>query len=268
MVVPAAMDALETELESESGSDVPSPEERLRALLEVLPIGVVLLAPDQTVRAMNAAALSLIGVASLEDVVGSSFADLVKPDSTDPLDRFISAVAGGSPDRVRIGTRSDVDVSLELRAVPFQASAEEAPSILGVLQVVQEPSVIHREPPATYQAPPASGPAGSAGERFASRQSRKVGHLALALVGDIDRSVGEIGDLLERVAVSGAPSESVHEDLELGRRTVGRVQALARRFATFGAEGTRVPKPVVVDRLIADFDQVLARLAATAPTSC
>jgi PAS domain-containing protein len=282
--------------------------EGLPMMMDALPQGVVLLAADQTVRALNPAALSLLGAPSPETIVGRPFGGVVEPESDLALRRFMVSVIGGRPDSVRMHTRTESRLPLDFKGVRFHDERSAAPCVLGVLQVAEEfpvravpafepvpteetqlPGIPHlvggdaRDEDVEFSLEPAretSRPAAHADanasasasvgqparpadtlETWMATQSGKVGEMALALVGDLDRSVGDIGGLLDRLAASPELTDPVRDDLERSRKIVERAREVARRFLAYGEEAMRLSEPLGIDQAIRHRQELLSRLA-------
>jgi hypothetical protein len=194
-----------------AGAERSATEVRLRLLLEALPQGVVLLALDQTILAMNAAAVSLVSAPSLQHVLGRPFVSLVRSECRDALRLFLSTVTEGTPDPSGIRLETEARVPIQFKAVPFQTDGDHAPSILAVVQA--DPRTSNESPRPTEQRHATTRPAAASRPSKSSDASRKA-RLAdleynLALVSRSEHEVEKWRQLVaDPSAVEAAPSEA------------------------------------------------------------
>jgi PAS domain S-box-containing protein len=112
----------------------------LRAVLETQPVTLVRLGRDGKVLAVNDAGLAIIGAERLEQILETSFSDLLQDDDRSGFLAFI--------DRVAAGHRSSLEVSLttltgnrhtiQLRATPHPGAPDGIDSVLVTLHDVTE----------------------------------------------------------------------------------------------------------------------------------
>ncbi len=99
-------------------------EERLRTIIETEPECVKVVAPDGTVREMNAAGVAMLGATSAAEVIGRSVFNVIVPEFLDVFRAFHDRVCGGTGGRLQfeivdlIGRRH----WLESTAVPLRGT--------------------------------------------------------------------------------------------------------------------------------------------------
>jgi PAS domain S-box-containing protein len=99
-----------------------SRQERLRLIVETMPVGVTVIALDGTFLAINRAGLKLMGVSQLEQVIGKNLIHLLPQEERDQTLAFLTSVCGGASRSTRI-TWKGLDgtiTGIELRAVPMR----------------------------------------------------------------------------------------------------------------------------------------------------
>jgi PAS domain S-box-containing protein len=96
--------------------------DRFRAIVETTPECVKLMARDGTLLHINSPGLALVGAASVADVVGRCFYDLVAPEFRDEFRRFNEAVCGGNAGSLDFDVvgLNGVRRQLESRAAPVR----------------------------------------------------------------------------------------------------------------------------------------------------
>jgi PAS domain-containing protein len=119
-------------------------EHRLRALVEYLPEGVVLIAADRAVLAVNLAGLALLGAEEARHVIGRDVSEWLDPDPGEDLGALVAAVSTGESRTLQAVTRHAPPRRVELRAVPFQRDSGKPSAALVVLRETSAPA----EPPA------------------------------------------------------------------------------------------------------------------------
>ena len=98
-----------------------SREDRLRQIVEIVPAGITMLAPDGTFLAVNRNGLRLMGATRVEQIVGKNLAHLVPQVEQDRVLAFLGTVSGWTSASICLhwqGLDGTVP-GIELRAVPM-----------------------------------------------------------------------------------------------------------------------------------------------------
>ncbi len=113
-----------------------SSEGRLRLLVDSLPAGIVVLAGDGTILAVNRAGLAAMGAERNGQVVGSNICSFVSPEQQASLWGFIEEVCAGDKGSVRFDCRGldGSSTRVELTGVAFRRESESTPQLLGTLR--------------------------------------------------------------------------------------------------------------------------------------
>jgi PAS domain S-box-containing protein len=109
-------------------------ENRLRAMIEAEPEGVMLLAPGGKVLEMNSAGLAMFEIDAMAEILGQSLEPLVAPMYHDAFRALMQRVCEGHKDTLEfeiIGLRG-THRWVETHAVPFRGDADAAPVLLGI----------------------------------------------------------------------------------------------------------------------------------------
>src|SRR5262245_12752769 len=109
-------------------------ERRLKLIIESIPVGLFLTNPIGETLAMNRAALSLLGVAQLDEALGKDIRQIVRNEESEAFGAFIARVCSGAtgslPHHV---TGPAGDRALETHGVSMQRSDVDAPVFLGAI---------------------------------------------------------------------------------------------------------------------------------------
>jgi PAS domain S-box-containing protein len=110
-------------------------EERLRQIVETMPVGVTVIAPDGSILAINHVGLKLIGANRLEQVIGKSILQLLPPEEREKILAFLAAIDKGTASSVfSEWTGLDGTISgIELRAVPMRRDPDGTIVALAVM---------------------------------------------------------------------------------------------------------------------------------------
>ncbi|MEJ2245358.1 MAG: PAS domain-containing protein, partial [Acidobacteriota bacterium] len=77
-------------------TDISSREERLRQIVERVPVGLSVIAPDGTFLAINQAGLKLMGAAQLNQIVGKNFLHFIAQEDREKILEFLTTVSNGA----------------------------------------------------------------------------------------------------------------------------------------------------------------------------
>jgi PAS domain S-box-containing protein len=77
-------------------TDISSREERLRQIVERVPVGVSVIAPDGTFLAINQTGLQLMGAAQLNQIVGKNFLHFIAQEDREKILEFLTTVSNGT----------------------------------------------------------------------------------------------------------------------------------------------------------------------------
>ena len=106
-------------------------ESRFRLIVESLPGGVVLTAPDGTIQAINNAAVTLCRAGGSSNVLGRRLPQIFGAASRERVATLVAEVAGGSRGSLDLDLEQGDEVpQLQLRAVPFFREEGQPPFVL------------------------------------------------------------------------------------------------------------------------------------------
>ncbi|MBN1568504.1 MAG: PAS domain S-box protein, partial [Acidobacteria bacterium] len=110
-------------------------EERLRQIVESMPVGVTVIAPDGTFLAINRAGLKLVGAGRLDQIVGKNFVQLLPREEREKILGFLKNISHGNSSFLQLDWKGlDGTVSgFELRAVPMRRDASGTNSALAAI---------------------------------------------------------------------------------------------------------------------------------------
>ena len=111
-------------------------ESRLRRIVETMPDGLLELAADGTVVAINAAALSLLGASRPREVVGRDLCMLAVADQRADVRRVIERIVAGAPDAVefKLEGLDQAWHQVQLRGVPLERDTRGTRGLIAVLE--------------------------------------------------------------------------------------------------------------------------------------
>jgi PAS domain S-box-containing protein len=112
-----------------------SREERLRQIVEILPAGIAIIAPDGTFLAINRAGLSLMGAARSEQIVGKNILHLLPAEERERILTLLATISGWNSASTRLNWKG-LDGSIpgiEIRAVPMRREGVRAAAVLVAL---------------------------------------------------------------------------------------------------------------------------------------
>ena len=128
-----------------------SREERLRQIVETMPVGITVMASDGTFLAVNRAGLSLMGAARLEQIIGKSFFQLLPQEEREKVTAFFATISKGNGASIRIHW-SGLDGTIpgiELRAVPMRRDSAGTTAALAAVYPLDDarsgPAAIEEE---------------------------------------------------------------------------------------------------------------------------
>jgi PAS domain S-box-containing protein len=119
-----------------------SREDRLRQIVESLPVGVTVIAPDGTILAINRAGFKLLGAARLDQMVGKNFLHLLAREDRERTQDFLTTVCGGTNASISVNWKGlDGTVAgIELRAVPMRREGNgSAAALAAIYSSVESP---------------------------------------------------------------------------------------------------------------------------------
>jgi PAS domain S-box-containing protein len=109
--------------------------ERLRLIVETVPVGVALVAPDGSFLAVNRTGLERIGAHRSDQVIGKNLLHLVPPQEREAVQKFLATVGAWSSASISLKWKG-IDGSIpgvELRAIPLRRNPGSAASVLATL---------------------------------------------------------------------------------------------------------------------------------------
>ena len=95
-LLPAVEREIRRRILARERTDISSREERLRQIVERVPVGVSVLAPDGTFLAINQAGLRLMGAAQLNQIVGKNFLHFIAQEDREKILEFLTTVSQGT----------------------------------------------------------------------------------------------------------------------------------------------------------------------------
>ncbi|MGE3841107.1 MAG: PAS domain S-box protein, partial [Vicinamibacterales bacterium] len=116
-------------------------DERHRALIETLPIGVLVLDAHGVLQSVNAAGLALTGSAPQDSIVGTALLDHIADAHRDRVRSLIAAAATGQAGPIRVLWQiGNTERSIELTASRLSTGAQNAMTLVSVNAVSAEPA--------------------------------------------------------------------------------------------------------------------------------
>ncbi|NLT65848.1 MAG: PAS domain-containing protein, partial [Acidobacteria bacterium] len=114
-----------------------SREERLRHIVESMPVGVAVVSPDGTVMAVNDAGLKLIQRTRLDQIVGKALTDFFPDEERTRISAFLADVCGGTESAFRLASAASEagTPALDFRGVPLHRDNKGTIAALVVLDV-------------------------------------------------------------------------------------------------------------------------------------
>ena len=109
--------------------------ERLRLIVETVPVGVALVAPDGSFLAVNRTGHERIGAHRSDQVIGKNLLHLVPPQEREAVQKFLATVGAWSSASISLKWKG-IDGSIpgvELRAIPLRRNPGSAASVLATL---------------------------------------------------------------------------------------------------------------------------------------
>jgi PAS domain S-box-containing protein len=109
--------------------------ERLRLIVETVPVGVALIAPDGSFLAVNRTGLERIGAHRSDQIIGKNLLHLVPPQEREAVQKFLATVGAWSSASISLKWKG-IDGSIpgvDLRAIPLRRSPGSAASVLATL---------------------------------------------------------------------------------------------------------------------------------------
>ena len=117
-----------------------SREERLRQIVETMPVGITVIAPDGTFLAINRAGLKLMGAERLEQIIGKNFNNLLPQEEREKVAGLFAAIGKGTSVSIRIDWKGlDGTIpGIELRAVPMRRDSAGTTAALAAVYPLSE----------------------------------------------------------------------------------------------------------------------------------
>jgi PAS domain S-box-containing protein len=117
-----------------------SREDRLRQIVESMPVGVTVIAPDGTFLAINRAGLKLMGAAHIEQIIGKNLIHLLPHEERERTLAFLTTVCGWTSATIRLEWKGlDGTVpGIELRAVPMRREGAGTATVLAAIHAATE----------------------------------------------------------------------------------------------------------------------------------
>jgi PAS domain S-box-containing protein len=117
-----------------------SREERLRQIVETMPVGITVVAPDGTFLAINRVGLKLMGAERLEQIIGKNFNNLLPQEEREKVAGLFAAIGKGNSASIRIcwkGLDGTIP-GIELRAVPMRRDSAGTTAALAAVYPLSE----------------------------------------------------------------------------------------------------------------------------------
>jgi PAS domain S-box-containing protein len=116
-------------------ADSGSREDRLRQIVEKLPIGITVITPDGTFLAINQAGLKLLGAAKLDQIIGKKIHHLVNKEDHFRTLAFLTTVGGGKNDSISLQWKGlDGKASgIRLEATPIRRRGIKEAAVLAAI---------------------------------------------------------------------------------------------------------------------------------------
>jgi PAS domain S-box-containing protein len=121
-LLPAIERGIRLREQAREKASLKSREDRLRQIVENMPAGVTVIAPDGIVLSINRAGLNLMGATRIEQIAGKNLVHLVPSEERERVLAFLKTVGEWNDASVRLGWKG-LDGSIpgiELRAVPMR----------------------------------------------------------------------------------------------------------------------------------------------------
>ncbi len=112
-----------------------SREERLRQIVETMPVGITVLASDGTFLAINRTGLKLVGAARLEQIIGKNFLQMLPLAEREKVENFLASVVKGNSASVRIDWKGldETAPGIELRGVTMRRDNGGVSTVLAAI---------------------------------------------------------------------------------------------------------------------------------------
>ncbi|MBN2321532.1 MAG: PAS domain S-box protein, partial [Acidobacteria bacterium] len=122
-------------------SDSSSREDRLRQVVEKLPVGVAVIAPEGTFLAINQAGLKNLGAAKLDQIVGKKIQHLVEKKDHYRSLAFLTTVSGGKDDSLYLRWKglNGKETGIQLHATPMRRQGIKGAAVLAAIYTPGEP---------------------------------------------------------------------------------------------------------------------------------
>jgi PAS domain S-box-containing protein len=204
----------------------------LRAVLEAQPVTLVRLGRDGNVLAVNEAGLAVIGAERLEQILETSFLDLLQQDDRSGFLAFIERVAKGHRGSLEVGLTAltGADHAVQIHAAPHPGAPDGIDSVLIALRDVTESRRLEQS---LVEAMARQAEQEAAHEAARDHLAEEL-RLALQNQGDSDVRLAEIAELKSRllaaesdhasaIAVLTGELEKSRVDLDAARADIGKL---------------------------------------------
>ena len=126
-------------------------EDRLRQILEIMPVGIAVIAPDGSFIAANRLGLKLMGATRVEQIVGKNLNQMVSEEERQRTSDFLATIAGWASASIRLNWKGPdgTGSGFEFRAVPMRRETIGTAAALAAIypdtaapdirQIVEEP---------------------------------------------------------------------------------------------------------------------------------
>ena len=110
-------------------------EDRLRQIVESMPVGVTVIAPDGTFLAINRTGLKHLGASHIEQVIGKNLIHLLPHDEREQALAFLTTVCGWTSASIRLEWKGiDGKIpGIELKAVPMRREGTGTATVLATI---------------------------------------------------------------------------------------------------------------------------------------
>ncbi|WP_340265473.1 ATP-binding protein [Sphingobium mellinum] len=207
--------------------------------------------------------------AGIPQVVGQKLREMVPDEADGWLELYGGVLRTGEPIRFQ---RELVATSRHLEVSAFRVGAQEDRQVAVLFNDITErlrAEAALRQLNETLEARVEQALADREQAEAALRQAQKmeaVGHLTGGLAHDFNNLLAGISGAFEMIGVRLAQGRSadVERYLEAGKGATRRAAALTHRLLAFSRRQTLSPKAVVVNRLLADFAELVRRTVGPA----
>lgn len=146
-LIPAIERELRIREQAREKASLKSREERLRQIVEMMPAGIAVIAPDGTCLAINRIGLSAIGATHIEQIVGKNFLHLVPAGDREKIQALLISISSWNTAFARLSWKGlDESVpGVEIRAVPMRREGIGTAAALAAFSVSADSHAVSGE---------------------------------------------------------------------------------------------------------------------------